>query len=94
MAKMDSKEFFGDRMQKSDSIDGSLFKNAPDLFMEQVLENINTTPIGKVLKRIASLPEMRRKKVLNVRKRLGTGHYELNERLDIALDKVLEDFIQ
>ena len=81
-------------MQKSDSIGGNLFNNEQDLFMEQVLENINTTPIGKVLKRIASLPEMRRKKILNVRKRLSTGHYELNERLDVALDKALEDLIQ
>jgi len=62
-----------------------------DLVMEQILENINTTPIGQVLKRIASLPEIRRKKVLDVRQRLNAGEYELNERLDIALDRVLED---
>ena len=81
-------------MQKRDSIGDELFSNNQDLFMEQVLENLNTTPIGKVLKRIASLPEMRQKKVLNVRKRLSAGHYELNERLDVAMDKVLEDLIQ
>ena len=87
-------EFLGSPMQRRDSNGDELFGNEQDVFMEQVLENLNSTPVGKVLKRIASLPEMRQKKVLDVRERLGSGHYELNERLDIALDKVLEDFIQ
>ena len=62
-----------------------------DLLMEQILENINTTPIGQVLKKIASLPEVRKEKVLDLRQQLIKGNYRLNERLDIALDKVLED---
>ena len=62
-----------------------------DLLMEQILENINNTPIGQVLKKIASLPEVRQEKVLDLRKRLSQGEYQLNDRLDIALDKVLED---
>jgi len=62
-----------------------------DLIVEHILENINTTPIGRVLKKIASLPEVRKKKVLEVRRQLYKGKYNLNERLDIALDKVLED---
>jgi hypothetical protein len=62
-----------------------------DLLMEQILENINTTPIGQVLKKIASLPEVRKEKVLDLRQQLSKGKYRLNERLDIALDKVLED---
>jgi hypothetical protein len=62
-----------------------------DLLMEQILENINTTPIGKVLKKIASLPEVRKEKILDVRQQLSKGKYRLNERLDIALDRVLED---
>ena len=62
-----------------------------DLLMEQILENINTTPIGQVLKKIASLPEVRKEKVLGVRQQLTEGKYDLNKRLDIALYKVLED---
>lgn len=62
-----------------------------DLLMEQILENINTTPIGQVLKKIATLPEVRQEKVLDVRQQLSKGKYRLNERLDIALDRVLED---
>ncbi len=62
-----------------------------DLLMERILENINTTPIGQVLKKIVSLPEVRKEKVLDVRQQLSKGKYSLNERLDIVLDKVLED---
>jgi hypothetical protein len=62
-----------------------------DVIMEKILENLNTTPIGNVLKKIASLPEIRKDKVLSVRRQLTDGKYDLNERLNIALDKVLED---
>jgi len=61
-----------------------------DVMMEQILDNINTTPIGQVLRKIASLPEVRKEKVLDVRRQLTEGKYDLDERLDVALDKVLE----
>jgi len=63
-----------------------------DLMLEQILENMHTTPIGQVLRKIASLPEVRREKVLDVRRQLTEGRYDLNEHLDIAIDKVLEKF--
>jgi len=62
-----------------------------DLIMEQILKNITTTPIGQVLKKIASLPEVRQEKILNLRRQLTEGKYNLNERLDVVLDKVLEE---
>jgi hypothetical protein len=70
---------------------GSNLTRENDLTMETILENLNHTPIGQVLKRIASLPEARRDKVLDVRQRLSRGDYHLNDRLDLALEKALED---
>ena len=64
-----------------------------DLLMEQIVNNINNTPLGQVLKTIASLPEVRKEKVLNLRSRITKGDYELSDRLDTALDKILEDII-
>jgi hypothetical protein len=64
-----------------------------DLIMEQILENINHTPLGQVLKKIASLPEVRQQKVLRLRRQITAGRYDLTERLDEVLDKVLEDLI-
>jgi hypothetical protein len=62
-----------------------------DLLMEQILVNINNTPIGQVLKKIASLPEVRKEKVIGIRGQLTGGEYNLTERLDGVLEKVLEE---
>ena len=64
-----------------------------DLMMEQILDNIHHTPLGQVLKKIASLPEVRREKVLRLRRQITAGRYDLTERLDDVVDKVLEDLI-
>ncbi len=62
-----------------------------DLSLEHILDNLNSTPLGQVLQRIASMPDVRREKILEVRHSLLKGQYELNERLDRVLEKVLED---
>jgi hypothetical protein len=64
-----------------------------DLVMEQILHNLNNTPIGQVLMKIAPLTEIRTDKVLDVRRQLTEGNYDLNKGLDAALEKVLEDLI-
>ncbi len=62
-----------------------------DLLMEQILDNMNGTPLGQVLKKIAVMPEVRKQKVLKVRRQITEGSYNLSERLDLALEKVLDD---
>ena len=62
-----------------------------DLLMEQILDNMNGTPLGQVLKKIAVMPDVRKQKVLKVRQQLTEGRYNLTERLDLALEKVLDD---
>ncbi len=91
MLSINSNERFEDQNRRLDSINQGDLTADEDLLMEEILENINNTPIGQVLKKIASLPEVRKEKVLDVRRRLTEGKYNLKERLDIALDKVLED---
>jgi len=88
--KFDSNGCFESQDRQAGPVDEGLAPDK-DLIMEQILENISTTPIGQVLKKIASLPEVRQEKVLDVRQQLTEGKYDLNERLDVALDKVLED---
>ena len=74
------------------SIDKQL-DSSRDMLAEELLTNINTTPIGKLLKQIAEMPEIRQEKVSNVRNQLKRGEYDLNEHLDFALDRVLEELI-
>jgi len=90
MSNLHSEDYFEDQNWEDKPVNEDLVSN-DDLVMEEILENISTTPIGQVLKRIASLPEVRREKVLDVRRQLTEGNYDLNERLNIAIDKVLED---
>ncbi len=90
MSNFSPKNYFEGQNQQAEPANENL-SGDEDLVMENILENINTTPIGQVLKRIASLPEIRKKKVLDVRQQLTEGQYDLNDRLDTALDKVLED---
>jgi hypothetical protein len=90
MSDFDSNSRFNGQNRQVDTADESLAPDK-DFIMEQILENLNTTPIGKVLKKIASLPDGRKDKILDVRQQLTEGKYEFNEYLDVALDKVLED---
>ena len=64
-----------------------------DGLMEQILEDLNTTPPEEVLKRIASLPDIRRGKVLSIRRQLTEETYEVAGRLDRAMVQVLEDCV-
>ena len=89
MPDFDSNSRFESKKCRLNSVEENIALNN-DLIMEQILNNLNTTSIGQVLKRIALLPEVRKEKVLDVRRQLTEGKYDLNERLEIALDKVLE----
>ncbi len=90
MSDFDSISRVKGQNRQRDTVEDNLAPDK-DFIMEQILENLNTTPIGQVLRKIASLPDGRKEKVLDVRQQLTEGKYELNEYLDVALDKVLED---
>ncbi|MBN1507253.1 MAG: flagellar biosynthesis anti-sigma factor FlgM [Sedimentisphaerales bacterium] len=61
-----------------------------DVLTGQILENRNTTSQKKALKQIASLPLTRRREVLNIRRQIADGTYKVADRLDKAMDRVLE----
>jgi hypothetical protein len=62
-------------------------------FSSELFECLNSTPLGRLLGMIGSLPEIRQEKVTNIREKIDHGQYDLNENLDAALDMVLEEFI-
>lgn len=55
-----------------------------------VLGNRNTTSPEEVLQRVTSPPPIRRGKVLNIRRQIANGTYEMGDRLDHAIDRLLE----
>ena len=70
-----------------------LSENQDELWDKGLLESINSTPIGQLLKVISSLPEIRREKVTDIRRQIDNGHYDIGNNLDAALDLVIEEFI-
>ena len=59
--------------------------------MESILENIKSKPLEQVVKEVATVPEIRRGKVLNIRRQIAQGTYNVEDRLERATDRVLED---
>ena len=88
---MNEKDYFDENSYNLGDSQANGLRGEDDLVMEQILENINNTSIGQILKKIAMLPEVRKKKVLGVRQQLNNGDYIVTKRLDVVLDKVLED---
>ncbi|NLK42742.1 MAG: hypothetical protein GX298_11940 [Planctomycetes bacterium] len=64
---------------------------SPDFPTERVIRHLDTNPIGRLLKLIAALPEVRYEKIEHARRQLSMSDEVLNERLDVALDRVLEE---
>jgi hypothetical protein len=62
-----------------------------DVAMERILETMNTTPWEGVLTKIASLLGVRRGKVLNIRRQIAQSTYNVEDRLERATDRVLEE---
>jgi len=90
MSDWDFDNLSGEKMIQLDETDDDLALDE-DLLMEHILDNLNTTPIGQVLKTIAAMPANRQGKVLDVRQRLTDGSYDLSGHLDDALERVLRD---
>lgn len=44
--------------------------------------------------KVASLPQNHKKKVLSVRRQLEAGTYDIKERLDMAIDRLIENLIK
>lgn len=64
-----------------------------DCKTEELLNAGAATPVGKLLKKMAKLPEVRFEKVLTVRRQICKGQYGIEERLDATIDRMLEDLL-
>ncbi len=63
-----------------------------DALMERILDNLRAASPEEVSNRIASLSDIRRAKVLDVRRQLTEGTYEVANRLVQAMDRLLNDW--
>ena len=69
-------------------------KNTQDeIFAQKIMENIHNTPLGKLLSIIATLPEIRTEKVQQGRRLMRRADCELDQQLNEAMDRVLEELL-
>ena len=64
-----------------------------DFLADRLMDNINASPLGHLLKVIATLPEVRCDKVERARRHIDQTEDRLDAQMDVALDKVLEELI-
>lgn len=64
-----------------------------DFTAETILDHIYANPLGKLLRIISTLPEVRCEKVVRARRLIHESEEQLDCRMDLALDKVLEELI-
>jgi negative regulator of flagellin synthesis FlgM len=54
-------------------------------------DHVEISPLGQMLDGISQLPEIRYEKVEEIRRQIAAGSYETSERLELALDRLLEE---
>ncbi len=64
-----------------------------DFIAHSLLDSIYESPLGRLLKVISTLPEVRYEKVEHARRLIDQPEDELDSRMEMALDKVLEDLL-
>lgn len=64
-----------------------------DFMAESLMEHLYANPLGKLLQIISTLPEVRHEKIDHARRMIQETEDELDCRMDLALDKVLEELI-
>lgn len=73
------------RYEKLSAMDG--------LKTEDILQVTAKTPLGQLLEKISKLPEVRYEKVSTIRRQINLGEYQLDEKLDASIDKLLEELL-
>ena len=54
-------------------------------------DQVEISPLGQMLDGISRLPEIRHEKVEAIRQQIAAGTYETPEKLDLALDRLLDE---
>ena len=54
-------------------------------------DHVEISPLGQMLDGISQLPEIRYEKVEELRAQLATGSYETTDKLELAIDRLLDE---
>jgi len=73
--------------------DRELLNPADDIRTEEMLQSAAKKPLAQLLDKIAQLPEVRYEKITAVRRQISMGEYQIDEKLDATIDRLLEELI-
>ncbi|HOK95704.1 MAG TPA: hypothetical protein PK052_01840 [Anaerohalosphaeraceae bacterium] len=76
-----------------DRIDSAVSQQDVAALQEELLESMQSNPLGRLLKVIASLPEVRSEKIERARRHIEQNDDCWDTKMDLVLDKVLEELI-
>ena len=64
-----------------------------DLLVEKLIDSMKSSPLGRLLGVISTLPEVRTEKVERARRQINQPEECWDTKMDLALDRVLEELI-
>lgn len=56
-------------------------------------DHVEISPLGRMLEGIDRLPEIRHERVEEIRRQIASGVYETPEKLELALDRLIDELI-
>lgn len=54
-------------------------------------DRVEISPLGQMLDSISQIPDIRHERVEEIRQQIATGTYETPEKLEMALDRLLDE---
>ena len=70
-----------------------IFQEEHDRFVSEFSDSVGNSPIGKLLTIISNMPAIREEKVSDIRRQISDKSYDLDKRLDTAMEKVFEEYL-
>ncbi len=90
----DSINRYEELLRTADRMDLSFLEETEtDALVEKLFDSMQCSPLGRLLKVISTLPEVRVEKVEHARRQIEQSDECLESKMDLALDRVLEELI-
>jgi len=90
----DNVKRYEELLRTADRMDFSFLEETEtDVLVEKLFDSMQCSPLGRLLKVISSLPEVRVEKVEHARRQVQLPDECLESKIDLALDRVLEELI-
>lgn len=73
-------------MQRTRNVSEVAFTAAPQ-------DQIDISPIGRMMEKVEQIPDIRSEKVSALRQAIAQGIYDTPDRLNLALDRMLDELV-